>query len=82
MLPLAVGANTTVAGLKRLIAAEWGLPASDQKLLCKGRALDDAKSLVQNGVSDKDFLGKAGSFKHDAFHYFLCYNRLCLVPFL
>eukprot|EP00954_Amorphochlora_amoebiformis_P017713 1320922-Amorphochlora_amoeboformis.AAC.2 len=62
--PLVLATSTTVSMVKVLVAQDFGLPASEQKLFFKGTEapdpsgeLADTKTLAQSGVKEGDMLG-------------------------
>ncbi|GAB5364543.1 hypothetical protein AAMO2058_000979300 [Amorphochlora amoebiformis] len=54
--PLVLATSTTVSMVKVLVAQDFGLPASEQKLFFKGGELADTKTLAQSGVKEGDML--------------------------
>eukprot|EP00470_Lotharella_oceanica_P014625 CAMPEP_0170182292 /NCGR_PEP_ID=MMETSP0040_2-20121228/27456_1 /TAXON_ID=641309 /ORGANISM="Lotharella oceanica, Strain CCMP622" /LENGTH=399 /DNA_ID=CAMNT_0010427655 /DNA_START=13 /DNA_END=1212 /DNA_ORIENTATION=+ len=58
---MAVSGDTSVGTLKRLVAADFKVAASDQKLFFKGAELNDEKTLAQSGVKDADLVEIQGA---------------------
>jgi len=61
VVPLQLVPDTKIQTLKRLVAAEFRLPVSDQKVVYKGQVLSDSKTLIQSGVQSKDILEVQGA---------------------
>mmetsp|Transcript_18960 Transcript_18960/g.46553 ORF Transcript_18960/g.46553 Transcript_18960/m.46553 type:complete len:429 (-) Transcript_18960:209-1495(-) len=61
VLPLELAPDTQILVVKRLVAGEFSLPVSEQKMLFQGKPLEDTKTLAQSGVKSSDILAVQGA---------------------